>query len=72
MKRFWMNHAYKTLEEYLIECIHEETDFCLAFREIPNPDFIRRFKQQYQTEFLKLETLQYLSDGDELIAEDKI
>jgi hypothetical protein len=45
MKRFWSNHQYKTLEEYLIECIHDKIDFCFSFKEIPNPDFVPRFRQ---------------------------
>ena len=27
-----------------IECIYEETDFCLNYKEIPNPDFEKRFR----------------------------
>lgn len=44
MKNFWKRNTNKTLEEYLIECIHENTDFCLSFKEIPNPDFVKRFR----------------------------
>lgn len=65
MKRFWSNHAFKTLEEYLIECVHEGTDFCFSFKEIPNPDFVRRFKTQFASEFIKMETLQNMSDAGE-------
>ena len=58
MKTFWNNHQCQTLEEYLIESIHEETDFCLNFKMIPSQDFVKRFRQQYSNEFLKMETLQ--------------
>ena len=37
--------------------MHEGTDFCLSFPQIPNPDFERRFRTQYANDFLKLETL---------------
>jgi hypothetical protein len=57
MKNFWSKNQFKTLEEYLIESIYEKTDFCLSFKKIPNPEFIKRFKQQYANEFLKMETL---------------
>ena len=57
MKNFWKRTQNKTLEEFLIECVHEGTDFCLSFKDIPNPDFVRRFKQQYEQEFFRLETL---------------
>jgi hypothetical protein len=62
MKNFWTKNQYKTLEEYLIECVHEKTDFCLSFKEIPNPDFEGRFRQQYANEFLKMESLEQMSD----------
>lgn len=57
MKNFWKKNATKTLEEFLIECIHEGTDFCFSFKEIPNPDFIKRFRSQYENEFNKLQSL---------------
>lgn len=62
MKNFWNKISCKTLEQYLIECIHEKVDFCLSFKEIPNQDFVRRFKQQYENEFLKLEAFDEMSD----------
>jgi hypothetical protein len=34
----------KRLEDYLIESIFENTDFCLSFKEIPSPEFLRLFK----------------------------
>ncbi len=46
------------LEDYLIECLHENTDFCLNFKEIPNPDFVPRFRTKYEKEFEKLKNLQ--------------
>ena len=54
MRNFWKKNSSKTLEEFLIECIHESTDFCLSFREIPNAEFVPRFRQQYEKEFEKL------------------
>ena len=63
MKNFWKKNLSKTLEEFLIECVHEKTDFCLSFRDIPNPDFVRRFRIQYENEFLKLSTLLNIDGG---------
>jgi hypothetical protein len=58
MRGFWKkNISSKTLEEYLIECIHENTDFCLSFKEVPNPDFVQRFRVRYEKEFEKLRNL---------------
>jgi hypothetical protein len=54
MKNFWKKQASKTLEEFLIECIHEGTDFCFSYKDIPNPDFVKRFRTQYENEFVKL------------------
>eukprot|EP00347_Sterkiella_histriomuscorum_P011097 403373765 len=66
MKNFWNKISSKTLEQYLIECIHEKTDYCLSFKEIPNPNFIPRFKQQFENEFMKLEAFDEMSeDGKE-------
>ena len=44
LKSFWKRIEFKQLEQYLIECVHENTDFCLSFKRIPNPDFVKRFK----------------------------
>ncbi len=63
MKNFYKRNLTKTLEEFLIECVHEGTDFCLSFKEIPNPDFEKRFRQQYEQEFFKLETLSKPDSG---------
>jgi len=73
MKNFWKKNLSKTLEEFLIECIFEGTDFCLSFKEVPNPDFVPRFRQKYDSEFLKLQALNdldkkhnaTLSDGED-------
>lgn len=63
MKLFWRKYEYKTLEEYLIECINENTDFCLSFKEIPNADFVKRFRNKYENEFVKIETLKNIREG---------
>ena len=57
MKNFWKKQTSKTLEEFLIECIHENTDFCLSEKDIPNPDFVKRFRVQDEKEFEKLKNL---------------
>lgn len=71
MKNFWKKHSSKTLEEFLIECVHEGTDFCLNFKEIPNPDFISRFRTQYEREFEKLANLQNLSGKNNNESDDE-
>lgn len=71
LKNFWTKNQYKTLEEFLIECVHEKIDFCLSFKEIPNPDFEPRFRTQFANEFLKLESLQNMSDNDDNNNEEK-
>ena len=76
MKNFWKRNASKTLEEFLIECIYENTDFCLSFKEIPNPDFVKRFRTQYEKEFEKLKVLSTLDgskrgDNDENMSDDE-
>jgi hypothetical protein len=48
---------HKTLEQYLIECIQDNVDFCFNFKEIPNPEFLPRFKARYEAEFIKMEAL---------------
>lgn len=63
MKAFWKKNQHKILEEYLIESIHEGIDYCLGFKEIPSPEFLKRFKAKYANEFLKLEALKNLEDG---------
>ena len=71
MKNFWKKNLSKTLEEFLIECIHEGTDFCLNFKEIPNPDFEKRFRQQYENEFLKFNSLSRMDkDGGDASDDD--
>lgn len=57
LKNFWKKIEYKQLEQYLIDCVHEKTDFCLSFKRIPNDDFIQRFRQKFASDFIKLEAL---------------
>jgi hypothetical protein len=63
LQNFWAKISCKTLEQYLVECIHEGTDFCLSFKEIPNPGFVHRFKQQYEQDFLNLQAFDEVSDN---------
>lgn len=67
MKNFWKKQLSKTLEEFLIESIHTNADFCLSFKDIPNPNFVEKFKKQYENEFLKLQALSRLDrDGGDM------
>lgn len=63
--KFWKQNHSKTLEEYLIQSIFEKTAYSLSLKEIPNEQFLERFKAKYQSDFLKLELLKKdeLSDG---------
>jgi hypothetical protein len=54
MRKFYKNHQTKTLEQYLVESIHEGTDYCLGFKEIPNKTFVKRFRHQFEAEFERL------------------
>lgn len=57
LRNFWKKIEFKQLEQYLIECVHEGIDFCLSFKNIPNPDFIPRFRQKFSSDFKRLEAL---------------
>ena len=74
MKNFWKKNLTKTLEEYLIECVHEGTDFCFSYKDIPNPDFTKRFRTQYENEFIKLKALSQFDSKsgcqDEIMSDD--
>jgi hypothetical protein len=41
----------------LAEAIHERVDFSLSLKEIPSEEFVKTFKQKYEMEFIRLETL---------------
>jgi len=45
MKNFWKKHLSETLEKFLIEAIHNGSEFCLSYKDIPNPTFVERFKK---------------------------
>ena len=55
MKNFWKNYGTKSLEDSLIEAIHYKHDWCFSFKKIPSQDFVRRFKEQFSTNFMALE-----------------
>jgi len=62
---------YKTLEQYLIECIQDNTDFCFSFKECPNPDFVKRFKSKFENEFIKMDTLKDINSGKNMPVEEE-
>ena len=55
MKNFWKEYSCKTLERYLIEAIYYKYDFCLSFKDFPNPEFVDLHRQKYADEFQQLE-----------------
>ena len=65
MKKFWLNYKDFTPEQWLAEAIHERVDFSLSVQEIPSEEFVRNFKQKYEMEFIRLETLDPIVEKSE-------
>lgn len=57
MKKFWKDLENKRLEDFLIESIYYDIDFCFSFREIPNSDFLKMFRSKHESDFIRLKTL---------------
>jgi len=55
MKKFYQKQKRITLENFLVECLHDGVEFCFSHRGIPSTDFEERFRDQYSTEFAALE-----------------
>ena len=45
IRNFWKEYGNKTLEVYLVECIFFGYDYCLSFKEFPDPAFIHKHKE---------------------------
>lgn len=54
----------KRLEDFLIESIFNQVDFCFSFPEIPNSDFLKIFKAKHESDFMKLKTEQDDQEGE--------
>lgn len=57
MKRFWTEHENYTVEQWLAKAIHLNLDFSFSLKQIPSPDFVKNFRKKYESEFMRLETL---------------
>ena len=55
-----------TPEQWLAEAIHERVDFSLSLQQIPSEEFVKSFKQKYEMEFIRLETLDPAADKSEV------
>lgn len=55
MRHFYKKYKDTALEGFIIKCLHDRVEFCLSLKKIPSPDFERRFREQYSTEFAQLE-----------------
>jgi len=44
---------------YLLECISQDVPFCFSVHEIPNQEFLNRFKQKYQSELFSFQTAKH-------------
>lgn len=62
LKKFWLTYKDFTPEQWLAEAIHERIDFSLSLKSIPSEEFVRNFKQKYEMEFIRLETLDPIVD----------
>ena len=51
IRNFWKEYSTKTLEVYLVECIYYGYDYCLSFKDFPDPTFIRKHREQFAEEF---------------------
>jgi hypothetical protein len=73
--KFWKANQTKTLEDYLILSIHDETPFSLSMQKIPDTESLMRFKKKYENEFLKLDVINnrdYDDDSDASLSEGEI
>ena len=64
MKKFWTKYEHSTVESWLVKAIHENLDFSLSIKQIPSDSFVQNFKQKYELEFLKMESLEQIGGGD--------
>ena len=65
LKKFWLTYKDFTPEQWLAEAIHERVDFSLSVQAIPSEEFVKNFKQKYEMEFIRLETLDPIVEKSE-------
>ena len=71
MRNFWKKNGSKTVEEYLVDCIYNNIEYAIAFHEIPNSEFVDRFKKQFESDFLRLEAQKTMEVVPEILDSDE-
>ena len=57
LRKFYAKFGELTLENWLVQAIHAKTDFSFSVPEIPSEDFLHSFKQKYEFEFIRLDSM---------------
>lgn len=57
MRKFYLQNQNNTVELWLVQAIHEKTDFSFSLRDIPSVDFEANFRRKYEVEFMRIETM---------------
>lgn len=57
LKKFWLTYKEMTPETWLAQAIHEKVDFSFSIHKIPSDDFLVNFRQKYELEFIRLESM---------------
>ena len=55
MKQFYKQNHQLTGEQWLVQAIHDNTEFSLSILEIPSSTFIDQFRERYKVDFQRLE-----------------
>ena len=57
MKKFWTKYEHYTVEQWLVQAIHEKTYFSFSHKEIPSSTFEAEFRRKYEIEFMRIENM---------------
>jgi hypothetical protein len=58
MKKFYIKNEHETIEQWLVKSIHENVDFSFSVKNIPSKDFVQNFKEKYEVNFMRLESVE--------------
>ena len=61
MKKFWTKYEHYTVEQWLVQAIHEKTDFSFSHKAIPSSTFEAEFRRKYEIEFMRIENMEPMS-----------
>ena len=50
-----------TVEQWLVQAIHERTDFSFSHKAIPSSTFEAEFRRKYEIEFMRIENMEPMS-----------